>query len=97
MTLVKKLATFTAVSMLAAWAAGPALAANQEAAKSKPNETRKAEYTSLQVVSGTVSGVELDAKTLDIKVPGKKADSLVVGALVTDRTVIREGGRPRRA
>ncbi len=95
MTRFKRFATLTAALMLPVWVAGPSFAAGQEAAKSKPAETRKAERASLHAVSGTVSAIEPGAKTVEVKVPRKKANSLVVGASVTDRTVIREGKRKK--
>ena len=96
MTLVKKLVTIATGMMLTVWVAGPALSAGQEAAKSTPAGAHQVEKAVLHAVSGTVSAVTPDAKTIEVKVPRKNADSLVVGAAVNDQTVIREGETKKR-
>ncbi len=91
MTHLKTLATITTALMLAVWVAGPSLAADQEAAKSKPAAAHQVEKPGIHTISGTVSAVEPERGTVEVKAPRGKADALVVGASVTERTVIREG------
>jgi len=91
MTHLKKLVAVATALMLAVWLAGPSLAADQEAAKSKPAAAHQVEKPAVRTISGTVSAVEPEAKTFEVKVPRGKEEALIVGASVTDRTVIREG------
>jgi hypothetical protein len=94
MTHVRKLAIVTTAFVLTVWAAGLSMAADQAASKSQPAETRglsKASKAAIHTVTGTVSAVQPDAKTVEVKVPRGKAETLLVGAMLNDQTVIKEG------
>ncbi len=91
MTLVSKLATVTTAVLLAAWTTGTRLAAGGEASTSKPAEAQHVQKAAVHTVFGTVTAVAPDARTLEVKAPRGKSDALVVGASVTDQTMIREG------
>jgi hypothetical protein len=91
MTHVRKPAAVATTLMLAVWVAGPSLAADQEAAKSKPAVVHQVEKPAVHTISGTVSAVEPGAKSVEVKVPRGKEAALIVGASVTDQTVIKEG------
>ena len=90
MTRLRKLATVAAAIVLATWVAGPSVAAEQEAAEPKGAESRPAKQAVLHTIYGTVSAVEPGARTLEVKASRGKGEALVVGAKVTDHTLIRE-------
>lgn len=91
MTHVKKLVGLSTALMLAALGAGTSLAAAPNTAKAKPAEARMMKHPAIQMVAGTLSAVNPDSKTVEVTAPKGKADHLIVGAMVTDRTVIKEG------
>ncbi|MBI3779643.1 MAG: hypothetical protein HY278_01050 [candidate division NC10 bacterium] len=91
----KNLATIMIAFMLTVWGAGPSLAANPDASKAKASDTGQVARAVVHAMSGTVSAVQPKAKTIEVKAPRGKKDNLVVGASVTDRTVIREGKRKK--
>lgn len=91
------LATLTiALALIALGEAQPSLAAEKEAVTSTPAETAQVGKAIVQTISGTVTAVVPDAKTLVVAVPQGKNNTLVVGASVTDQTVIKEGKTKKR-
>lgn len=89
---MKYLATLTAVVALTAFGdTTPSLAAEEEAATAQAAESSQGETALVRTISGTVTAVVPDAKTLVVTVPRGETDALVVGARVTDQTVIKEG------
>lgn len=89
---VKYLATLTTALVLMAFgAAQPSLAAEEQAATSEAAESAQGARPLVRTISGTVTAVVPDAKTLLVTVPKGETDALVVGAWVTDQTVIKEG------
>src|SRR5574337_1110009 len=88
---VKKLVALSTVLMLVGWAAGTSIAGVAEAAKSNHAKIHKTEHPMIQTVYGTVSAVNPDTKTVEVTVPEGRTEHLVVGATVTDQTVIKEG------
>lgn len=93
----KRLVTITAaLALIALGEAKPSLAAEKEAAKSKPAEIAQVEKAVARTISGTVTAVVPDANTLVVAVPKGKSDTLVVGASVTDQTVIKKGKTKKR-
>ncbi len=91
MTISSKLATVTTVILVVAWMAGLSLAAGWEVSKSKPAEAQQVQKAGVHAIFGTVTAVAPDARTLEVKAPQGKSDFLVVGASVTDQTIVREG------
>jgi cytoskeletal protein RodZ len=91
MTTVKKLVSLSTAVMLVMLGAGTSLATTPATAKSKPVEARMVKHPSIQTVAGTLSAVNPASKTVEVTVPKGKADHLVVGATVTDQTIIKEG------
>lgn len=93
----KHLVTLTiALALMALGEAQPSLAAEKEAVTSTPAETAQVEKAVVRTISGTVTAVVPDANTLVVAVPKGKSDTLVVGASVTDQTVIKEGKTRKR-
>lgn len=94
---VKNVATIMAVLALTAFGGvQPSLAAEEEVATSQAAESSQGETILVRTVSGTVTAVVPDANTLVVAVPTGKSDTLVVGASVTDQTVIKEGNTKKR-
>lgn len=91
MTHVRKLVGLSIAVMLVVWAAGTSLAAVPDTTKSKQAQTHKTEHSMIRAVYGTVSAVTPGTKTIEVTVPKGKSNHLVVGATVTDQTVIKEG------
>jgi hypothetical protein len=92
MKCLKYVATLTAVLALAAFGdPTPSPAAEEQAATSEAVEGAQGERPLIRIISGTVTAVVPDAKTLVVAVPRGETDALVVGAWVTDQTVIMEG------
>ncbi len=94
---MKSLATImVALALTAFGGAQPSLAAEKEVATFQAAESSQGETTLVRTVSGTVTAVVPDANTLVVAVPTGKNDTLVVGASVTDQTVIKEGKTKKR-
>jgi len=94
---VKYLATIAAALALTAFGGvQPSLSAEEEVATSQAAESSQGETTLVRTISGTVTAVVPDAKTLVVTVPKGGTDALVVGAWVTDQTVIKEGKAKKR-
>lgn len=91
MTTVKTLVGLSTAVMLVMLGTGTSLATTPVPAKSKPAETQTMKHSAIQTVAGTLSAVNPDTKTVEVTVPKGKADHLIVGATVTDQTVIKEG------
>lgn len=85
-------ATITLIVLMEA-ASGPAIGQDVTAT---PVETAQGEKAVIRTVSGTVTAVVSEANTLVVAVPTGKTDTLVVGAWVTDQTVIKEGRTAKR-
>lgn len=85
-----------ALALIALGEAQPSLAVEKEAVTSTPAETAQVERAVVRTISGTVTAVVPDAKTLVVAVPQGKNNTLVVGASVTDQTVIKEGKTRKR-
>src|SRR5574337_1028766 len=93
----KYLTTIMAGLALAAFGdATPSPAAEEQAATSQAVESVRREPTVVRTISGTVTAVVPDAKTLVVTVPKGETDALVVGARVTDQTVMKEGTAKKR-
>lgn len=90
------LAALTAtIALIALGEAAPGPAAGQDVTAT-PAETAQGEKAVIRTVSGTVTAVVPESNTLVVAVPKGETDTLVVGAWVTDQTVIKEGGNARR-
>lgn len=72
------------------------MAAEEQAATSEAAESAQGETALVRTISGTVTAVVPDAKTLVVTVPKGETDALVVGAWVTDQTVLKEGKTKKR-
>ena len=91
MRYVKTLAAVSAAVAMLAWGVGPSVAADQAA--HRPAGTHVSSNTpraEVHAVTGTVSAVQPTARTIEVKVARGK-EHLLVGALLTDQTVIKEG------
>lgn len=89
---VKYVVTIAAVLALAALGdVKPSLATEEQVATPEAAENAQGAKPLIRTISGTVTAVVPDAKTLVVTVPRGQADALVVGAWVTDQTVIKEG------
>lgn len=88
---LKYLVTIATTLVLIPFGAIPSLAAEEQVAASEAAESAQEERPLIRTISGTVTAVVPDAKTLLVTVPRGETDALVVGAWVTDQTVIKEG------
>ncbi|PWB77130.1 MAG: hypothetical protein C3F08_10420 [Candidatus Methylomirabilota bacterium] len=84
-----------AVALLGFGEARLSPAAEQEAATAQPPAAPPAAGTGMRTISGTVTAVVPEAKTLVVTAPQGK-DTLTVGVSVTEHTVIKEGKVKKR-
>ncbi|MCZ7625263.1 MAG: hypothetical protein C3F12_03405 [Candidatus Methylomirabilota bacterium] len=96
MKLCKPFITLTVtIALIALGKAGPSPAADRDTAAT-PTEAAQGETAMVRTVVGTVTAVVPESNTLVVAVPTGKTDTLVVGASVTDQTVIKEGRTTKR-
>lgn len=93
---LKYLVTIATALVLIPFGVIPSLAAEEQVAASEATESTQGERPLIRAVSGTVTAVVPDAKTLVVTAPRGETDALVVGAWVTDQTIIKEGKAKKR-